>query len=74
MQDESTQMGVESRHHHHNGTVGDGLMSVSHGSRKQQDDDPDSTTNMEPSYTVAWDASRDPNQVSTTLVTGGKKK
>ena len=28
--------------------------------------DPDSTTNMEPSYTVVWDASCDPTQVSTT--------
>ena len=41
------------------GTVGDGLTSGSHGSRQQQEDDHDSTTNMEPSYAVAWDTSRD---------------
>ena len=38
---------------------GDGLTSRSHGSRQQQEANDDSTTNMEPSYAVAWDTSRD---------------
>ena len=47
------------------GTVVDDRTSGSHGSR-QADDDPDSTTNMEPSYAVAWDMSRDLLQSTTT--------
>jgi hypothetical protein len=62
----------EGRAYHHERKIvadarwdsGDGLTSGSHGSRLQQDDDPDS--NMESSYTVAWDASRDLTRVSTT--------
>jgi hypothetical protein len=48
------------------GTVVDGLTSESLGSRQADDADPNSTTNMEPSYAVAWDTSRDLLQSTTT--------